>query len=83
MPVCAEHRTGKFFFPNLTACARFLKDKIYYSLHTLKCYLWQRKPTIGDWKFTYLDESPADIKWNMLGLAKLAHHQQKAEAAPP
>lgn len=83
VPVWAEHRTGKFFFPNLTACARFLKDKIYYSLHTLQHYLWGRKPNIGDWKFTYLDESPADIKWNMRGLTKLAHCHQKAEAASP
>ena len=81
IPVAAENQVGKFFFPTCTACAEFLKDKLYYSFHTIVCYLWQRKPTIGDWKFTYLDQSPDDVNWDIRGLGNLARHQAKAEAS--
>ena len=69
-PVFCEKYTGKFFFDNLRACARFLAPKIYLSWRTLaNDYLANRRTEIQGWHITYLDKDPryspfalADVK---------------------
>lgn len=75
VPVWAEHPSGKFYFTTCIACARFLKDILHYSLQTLITYFKKRKPTIGDWKFTYLvDDEP---QWNKHALNSEARRQKR------
>jgi len=75
IPVWAENPSGKFFFPNCAACARFLLDKLHYSLHTLSDYLWRRKPSIADWKFSYVDDD--EPLWNKHALNSEARRQKR------
>lgn len=44
---------GALSFPHMAACARFLAPKLYLGFRTVKNYLCQRKPQIGDWKIIY------------------------------
>lgn len=79
--VRAEHNNKIYSFPTCAECARFLKTKLYYSLHTLQCYLWKRKPSFAGWTFTYIDEFPAEVKWNSRALNSLAQRQAKLVAS--
>lgn len=46
-------RQGVLSFTSMAACARFLAPKVYLGFNTVKNYLCERKPQIGDWKIIY------------------------------
>lgn len=64
----------------MKSCARFLAGKILYSFSKIYRLIFTRKPTVGDWTITYLDEQYADGKWKSYGLSALARRQGKMEA---
>ena len=78
-PCYAENAHSKHFFPHMKACARFLAPKFNRAVHTIYCHLCERRTTIGEWKITYVDQHPAEVKWNMHSLGALARRQQKLE----
>lgn len=78
--VSVENRHGKFFFQNMKSCARFLVDKIRYSFSKIYRLIFTRKPVVGDWTVTYLDEQFADVNWKSYVLSGLARRQAKLEA---
>ena len=55
-PCSAENDTGKFFFPNMKACARFLAPKLFFSVGWIAARLNRREPIIDGWKITYYKE---------------------------
>lgn len=61
-PCSAESKSGKNFFDNLTQCAHFLAPKVFYAVGTVKDYLYRRDTFIGEWKITYLESDPTEIK---------------------
>lgn len=79
IPCYVENQNQKLFFKSLSACARFLAPKLFYAEKTVAHWLWRRDPTAGEWEITYVDEYPAEVKWNMHGLVALARRQQKLE----
>lgn len=80
-PCSAENDTGKFFFPHMQACARFLAPKVFLSVGYIACSLARRKPIIEGWKITYYEQNPDNVKWDIDGLARLARRQQKLDKA--
>ncbi|MBQ3337532.1 MAG: hypothetical protein IJG80_09030 [Selenomonadaceae bacterium] len=77
-PCSAENNTGKFFFENLACCARFLAPKVFYTVDTVRVYLYRRDPAIGEWKITYL-KPEYDVKWNSRRLAWEAIYFQRRD----
>lgn len=75
--VRAEFQNRRYTFENCAECARFLLDKLPLALNTIQCYLWRRKPAIGDWHFTYVETQNPDITWDSRGLSSLARRQIK------
>ncbi len=78
-PCSAENHHGKYFFKTMKDCARFLAPKLFFSVCTVSNYLIRRRPSIGEWKITYLDEFPAEVNWNERGLGTFARRQSKLE----
>lgn len=52
-PCSAENRHGKFFFPNMKACARFLAPQLFLSVRTVSNYLYERKKNIQGWAINF------------------------------
>ena len=61
-PCSAESNSEKKFFDNLTQCAHFLAPKVFFAVSTIKNYLCRRDIFIGEWKITYLESDPTEIK---------------------
>lgn len=80
-PCSAENVQGKWFFKSSQACARFLLGKTKYTLQSLQCYLWRRKPIIDGWTIRYFDE---DIFVNDTSFRKSlnreAHYLRRTDA---
>ena len=53
-PCSAENQHGKFFFPNMKACARFLAPKLFFAVSTVENHLHRRDKIIGEWSINYL-----------------------------
>ena len=62
-PCSAEHSQGKFFFPNMNACARFLAPKLFFCVSRVAHKLNKRVPVIGEWKITYITNDLSDAEW--------------------
>ena len=76
----AENAKGKFFFPNMMACARFLAPKIFFSVSTVHRHLHRRTKAIGEWTVTYFENAPTRVQWDAGGLSGLARRQKKLDA---
>lgn len=57
-PCSAEKADGKFFFPHMKACARFLAPKVFFCFSWVYKLLNRREPIIEGWKITYLEDKP-------------------------
>lgn len=75
--VRAEYKNQRYTFTTCAECARFLLGKLHYSLHTLQCYLWKRKPAFAGWSFTYIEAPTPDIEWDNRGLNRCARRNLK------
>ena len=53
VPCSAENHCGKFFFPNLKACARFLAPKLHFSVGWVHKNLTRRAASFCGWQFSY------------------------------
>lgn len=53
VPCSAENHCGKFFFPNLKACARFLAPKVHFTVSWVHQNLTRRAASFCGWKFSY------------------------------
>ena len=53
VPCSAENHCGKFFFPNLKACARFLAPKLHFSVGWVQQILTRRAASFCGWQFSY------------------------------
>lgn len=81
VPCAAENKRGKFFFPNLMACARFLAPKCFFSVKTVAGYLYRRAKALAEWTVTYFENDLANVKWDADGLSGIARRQKKLDEA--
>lgn len=63
VPCSAENNHGKFFFPNLAACAKFLAPKVYLSPLTVESYLNERRQSLYGWTISYFPAN-ADVQYD-------------------
>ena len=56
--VNVSNEDENYYFESMKAAARFLSDKVFYSVITIHRYLWKKRlPKIGEWKITYHEGS--------------------------
>lgn len=77
VPCAAENSQGKFFFPHLAACAKFLAPKIHLSPLTIESYLNERRQSLYGWSISYFPAN-ADVQFDFHKLNVIARRDKRA-----